>query len=110
MTTDIAKGSPNSPDTATAANLRKTAANLRQVGGQHYKTIIEHWDYVVANDLNYFEGQITKYVTRARKKNGLEDLLKAKHFLEKYMEVYTIMTGVVEISGDPLVMKGLNAP
>lgn len=65
-----------------------SAANDRQVGGVHYKSGIQHWDVVVANDLNYFEGQITKYVMRARKKNGLQDLQKAKHFLEKYLEVY----------------------
>lgn len=62
--------------------------NKYQIGGLHYKTTIEHWDYVIANDLNYFEGQITKYVTRCRKKNGLEDLQKAKHFLEKYMDAF----------------------
>lgn len=63
------------------------SANEKQVGGSHYKTKIEHWDWVHANDLNYFEGQITKYVARARKKNGLEDLEKARHFLDKYIEI-----------------------
>lgn len=62
-------------------------ANEQQVGGQHYRTAIQHWDYVLANDLGYFEAQITKYVTRWRKKNGLEDLKKARHFLEKLIEV-----------------------
>lgn len=67
-------------------------ANQQQVGGLHYRTPMQHWDWVVANDLNYFEGQITKYVARARKKNGVEDLLKAKHFLEKYIEIYPEVT------------------
>lgn len=62
------------------------SANDTQVGGSHYKTKIEHWDWVIANDLNYLEGQITKYVARARKKNGIEDLKKARHFLDKYIE------------------------
>jgi hypothetical protein len=57
------------------------------VAGQHYRAAIQHWDYVVSNDLDYFQGQITKYVTRWKKKNGLTDLLKAQHFLEKYIEV-----------------------
>lgn len=61
-------------------------ANGHQVGGTHYAGQMQHWDYVVANGLNYFEGQITKYVTRCRKKNGLEDLKKARHFLDKYIE------------------------
>lgn len=63
------------------------SANDKQVAGTHYKSDIAHWDYVVANDLDYFQGQITKYVTRWKKKNGITDLLKAQHFLEKYLEV-----------------------
>lgn len=63
------------------------SANEKQVGGEHYKSQIQHWDYVVANDLDYFQAQITKYVTRWKKKNGYQDLLKAQHFLEKYIEI-----------------------
>lgn len=63
------------------------AANDRQVGGSHYRSPIQHWDYVWANNLDYFQGQITKYVTRWREKNGLQDLLKARHFLDKYIEL-----------------------
>jgi hypothetical protein len=70
----------------------KSAANKIQIGGEHYKVLgFEHWDFVVAYDLNYFEGQITKYVARCRKKGGLQDLEKAAHFLQKYMEVYDVM-------------------
>lgn len=61
-------------------------ANDRQVGGSHYQAKHQHWDMVIEHDLNYFEAQITKYVMRCRKKNGLQDLQKAMHFLEKYME------------------------
>jgi hypothetical protein len=63
------------------------SANDKQVAGSHYVAEIQHWDYVVANDLDYFQGQITKYVTRWKRKNGLVDLKKAQHFLEKYIEV-----------------------
>lgn len=63
------------------------SANDTQVAGQHYRSSIQHWDYVVANDLDYFQAQITKYVTRWKKKNGRADLLKAQHFLAKYLEV-----------------------
>lgn len=67
-------------------------ANKRQVGGKHYKgrtyhgIPIEHWDVVVVFDLNYFQGQVTKYVMRYKDKNGLEDLHKARHFLDKLIE------------------------
>jgi hypothetical protein len=65
------------------------AANARQIGGRHYKTVhgLEHWDIVAMFDLDYFQGQITKYVMRWRKKGGLADLEKAAHFLQKYIEV-----------------------
>ncbi|TXH54315.1 MAG: DUF3310 domain-containing protein [Desulfurellales bacterium] len=62
------------------------SANARQVGGDHYAKPIQHWDYVIAQNLGYFEGQITKYVSRWRDKNGLEDLHKARHFLDKLIE------------------------
>lgn len=63
------------------------SANDRQVGGDHYRSPMQHWDFVWANNLDYFQGQITRYVTRWRNKDGLEDLYKAKHFLEKYIEL-----------------------
>jgi methyl coenzyme M reductase subunit C-like uncharacterized protein (methanogenesis marker protein 7) len=63
-------------------------ANDRQVGGTHYKTGgEEHWDRVHRLGLDYFQGQITKYVERWRNKNGVEDLRKARHFLDKYIEL-----------------------
>jgi hypothetical protein len=64
------------------------AANERQVGGTHYKTGgEEHWDRVYRLGLDYFQAQITKYVERCWKKNGVQDLEKARHFLDKYIEI-----------------------
>ena len=65
-------------------------ANQNQVGGTHYKTNYEHWDLVVFTDMGYLEGNITKYMTRWRKKDGVKDLLKALHYLNKLIEVYAI--------------------
>jgi len=62
-------------------------ANSRQVGGAHYRNKIQHWDWVSSNELDYFQGQITKYIARWKHKNGIEDLKKAAHFLEKYIEL-----------------------
>ena len=73
------------------------SANDKQVGGEHYKASIQHWDYVVANELDYFQAQITKYVTRWKKKNGMADLQKAQHFLEKYIEVVQQAIDVVHM-------------
>ena len=67
-------------------------ANQTQVGGDYYKTKYEHWDLAVFADLGYLEGNSTKYVTRWRKKDGLKDLQKALHYLDKLIEVYPIYT------------------
>lgn len=61
-------------------------ANDTQVGGDHYKCKYEHWDFVLDIGLDYILGCATKYVFRWRKKNGVEDLRKAKHYLEKAEE------------------------
>ena len=64
------------------------SANEKQVGGSHYKVAgEEHWDRVHRLGLDYFQGQITKYVERCWKKNGIEDLKKARHFIDKYIEL-----------------------
>lgn len=63
-----------------------SAANETQVGGDHYRTEYQHWDLATDLNLGYFEGQITKYVTRWRSKNGLQDLEKARHFTAKLIE------------------------
>ena len=64
------------------------SANNTQVGGKHYKgETIEHWDYCWARKFDFFQYQITKYVERWRKKGGVQDLKKAQHFLQKYIEL-----------------------
>jgi hypothetical protein len=66
-------------------------ANSKQVDGNHYKTKrIEPWDYIEANQLGFLEGSIIKYITRYQEKNGVKDLEKAKHFLEKLIEVRSV--------------------
>lgn len=62
-------------------------ANKRQVGGEHYNTPIQHWDYIEVNDIPYLEAMVIKYVQRHAEKNGLEDLEKAEHFIQKLKEV-----------------------
>lgn len=53
----------------------------------HYKSKIDPREYITTNNLDFNEGNIIKYVTRWRKKNGLEDLLKAKDYLEFLIEL-----------------------
>ena len=61
-------------------------ANQRQVGGAHYNSTYQHWDFVLDAKLPYLEGQITKYLSRHRKKNGRQDLEKALHYAHKLQE------------------------
>ena len=63
-------------------------ANETQVAGDHYKgKAIQPWDYIAANGLDYFSGNIVKYVSRFREKRGVEDLRKARHYLDKLIEL-----------------------
>lgn len=63
------------------------SANNKQYGGTHYQGKIQVWDFVSQNKIPYLEGNIIKYICRYDKKNGLEDLEKAKHYLEKLIEI-----------------------
>lgn len=59
-----------------------------QVGGNHYKDMkIQPVEYIHANGIGYFEGNVIKYVSRWRQKGGVADLNKAKHFLELLIEL-----------------------
>jgi hypothetical protein len=53
----------------------------------HYNQGIEMWDYAHSQKLDFFEGNIVKYVTRWRHKNGAQDLYKAKEYLDKLIEL-----------------------
>lgn len=60
----------------------------KQVDGDHYKTQkIQPVEYIHANNLDFFEGNVVKYVTRWRNKNGLADLEKAKHYIELLIQL-----------------------
>ena len=65
----------------------ETKATDKQVGGSHYKGMkIQPIEYIQANDLSYCEANVVKYVSRWESKNGVEDLLKAKHYIELLIE------------------------
>jgi hypothetical protein len=63
-------------------------ANKRQVAGTHYMDkAIQPWDFIAANELGFFEGNIVKYVSRWQDKDGVADLEKARHYLDKLIEL-----------------------
>jgi len=86
---------PLTPD-MTEVNDKKvntTSANNRQVGGDHYKKMkIQPWDlfgsiFNLDEQIGFYLGNVYKYLMRYDSKNGIEDLMKAKHYLEKLIEV-----------------------
>ena len=63
------------------------SSKKHQVGGDHYQVqSIQPIDYILANELDFCEGNIVKYITRWKYKNGLEDLKKARHYLDFLIE------------------------
>lgn len=70
-------------------------ANEKQIGGDHYAEPIQVWDFVVANNIPYLEGNAIKYISRWRKKGGLADIDKAIHYLQKLKEVELIQTSPI---------------
>lgn len=66
-------------------------ADSRQIGGNHYKKLgIQPWSYFQANFTHdqfaaYLRMEIIAYLSRS--KNGIEDLEKAEHILQKLLEV-----------------------
>jgi len=65
---------------------------------QHFA--IQPIDFIVANKLDFLEGNIIKYVSRYKHKNGIEDLRKAKNYLDWLIEREEEMpTKVIQCDG-----------
>lgn len=59
-----------------------------QVAGTHYKDLkIQPIEYIHANGIPFAEGSVIKYVTRWRSKGGINDLEKARHFIDLLIEL-----------------------
>ena len=59
------------------------SADDRQVGGDHYKNkAIQPIEYIMANKLDFCEGNVVKYITRWRDKGGVETLEKIKQYVD----------------------------
>lgn len=67
---------------------KSSSALSVQIGGNHYKNMaIQPINYIHANNIGFMEGNIIKYVSRWRQKDGLSDLQKAKHYIEMLIEL-----------------------
>ena len=61
-----------------------------QVGGSHYKQFaIQPTEFIYKNNLGFLEGNAIKYLTRWKIKGGLEDLKKARHYVDMLIEMET---------------------
>ena len=67
----------------------KCDTHFNPTNPEHYKSSIQPIEFIEANNLDFFEGNIVKYVSRWRKKNGLEDLKKAQWYLERLVNNIT---------------------
>ena len=72
-----------------AALEHKCAGALgRQEGGNHYKGLaVQPVEYIHRNGIGYMEGNAIKYLTRWRSKGGIEDLRKARHYIDLLIEM-----------------------
>ena len=62
-------------------------ATSKQVGGDHYAVMkIQPIEFILANELGFCEGNVIKYLCRYKRKNGLEDLKKARQYLDFLIE------------------------
>jgi hypothetical protein len=85
------------------------SANDTQISGNHYKDkTVQPWDYIAANNLGYFEGNVVRYISRWRDKGGVDDLRKAKHYIEKLIELETQVK--TEHKGERLILPTDDGP
>jgi len=69
------------------------SADDMQIGGEHYRSkTIQPWDAMQSwmtpeQFKGFLWGNVIKYISRWQDKGGVEDLLKARHYMDKLIEV-----------------------
>lgn len=59
-----------------------------QVGGNHYKGLkMQPAELIAELGLDFFSGNVLKYVSRYKNKGGVEDLRKAEHYVMLKMDL-----------------------
>ena len=59
----------------------------KQVGGDHYQNMkIQPAEFINKNEMKFAEGNAIKYICRHVNKGGLQDLQKAKHYIDMIIE------------------------
>lgn len=86
----VVTNTPRAGETAAQTAARSAPRNVApkptdtMVGGDHYtKMAIQPLTYIQANEIGFEVGNIVKYVSRYKSKNGIQDLEKARDMLDK---------------------------
>jgi hypothetical protein len=74
------------------AKRTQSREDRTQIGGDHYQKAIQPWDYMescMSEEAfkGYLWGNIIKYVSRWEDKGGVQDLQKARHYIDKLVSV-----------------------
>jgi hypothetical protein len=95
MSEEIIRYPVNSPST-----LDKPLASSYQVGGEHYKSKkVQPWDAMESwmspeQFEGFLRGNVIKYIARYKDKDGLKDVQKARHYLDKLIECLEARSGL----------------
>lgn len=73
--------------------IDKKSPYKTQVGGSHYQSNMQPAQFIRANNLNFNQGNVVKYIGRYKSKNGLQDLEKVVQYtlfevFEEYPDEY----------------------
>lgn len=71
-----------------------------EVGGEHYNLPIAPWDYIRANGMGFDEGNVVKYISRYKDKNGAEDVKKAISYCQHILKTTYNIDSQVEFKDD----------
>lgn len=67
-------------------NYDKFEAKDSKIKPSYYGTGIDVIEFCLRNNLTFMQGNVIKYVTRYKSKNGIEDLEKAKEYIDRLIE------------------------
>lgn len=82
-------GSTRTTPIASSLPSQQLRSSLkRQIGGSHYREMkVQPIEYIMANDMDYCEGAIVKYISRHRQKGGPDDIRKIKHYCDLILQM-----------------------
>jgi len=75
-----------------------------QIAGSHYQMPIQPVEFIHKNGLGFIVGNVVKYVVRYKQKNGIEDLKKARHYLDMLIEMESRPAGA-DFLGDRMMSE-----